>query len=62
MPLLAQAYGNLFVPALLLVFGLGVMLYSAGRRDDGSRDADSSRPAHVEYHEISRSSTAVNRV
>ena len=23
MPLLAQAYGNLFVPALLLVFGLG---------------------------------------
>ena len=27
MPLLAQAYGNLFVPALLLVFGLGMMLY-----------------------------------
>ena len=35
MPLLAQAYGNLFVPTLLLVFGLGVMLFSAGR---GSND------------------------
>ena len=34
MPLLAQAYGNLFVPALLLVFGLGAMLYSAGRRGE----------------------------
>jgi uncharacterized membrane protein len=32
MPLLAQAYGNLFVPALLLVLGLGTMLYAAGRR------------------------------
>ena len=30
MPLLAQAYGNLIVPALLLVFGLGAMLYAAG--------------------------------
>ena len=26
MPVLAQAYGNLFVPALLLLFGLGAML------------------------------------
>ncbi len=33
MPLLAQAYGNLFVPALLLVFGLGAMLYAAGHPD-----------------------------
>jgi hypothetical protein len=31
MPLLAQAYGNLFLPALLLVFGLSAMLYAAGR-------------------------------
>jgi hypothetical protein len=31
MPLWAQAYGNLFVPALLLLLGLGAMLYSAGR-------------------------------
>ena len=30
MPLLAQAYGNLFVPALLLVFGLGAMLLRQG--------------------------------
>ena len=29
MPLVAQAYGNLFVPALLLVIGLGLMLASA---------------------------------
>jgi hypothetical protein len=31
MPQTAQACGNLFVPALLLVFGLGVMLRAAGR-------------------------------
>jgi alpha-1,2-mannosyltransferase len=30
-PQVAQAYGNLFVPALLLVFGLGAMLAAAGR-------------------------------
>ena len=29
MPLLAQAYGNLIAPALLLVFGLGAMLFAA---------------------------------
>ena len=29
MPLVAQAYGNLFVPALLLVLGLGLLLASA---------------------------------
>jgi hypothetical protein len=33
MPILAQAYGNLFLPALLLVIGLGAMLHSAGRRN-----------------------------
>ncbi len=33
MPLSAQAYGNLFLPALLLVFGLGAMLHSAGRQN-----------------------------
>jgi alpha-1,2-mannosyltransferase len=42
MPLLAQAYGNLFLPALLLVFGLGAMLYSAGRRAPYSADPASS--------------------
>jgi alpha-1,2-mannosyltransferase len=30
MPLQAQAYGNLIVPALLLVFGLGAMLFADG--------------------------------
>jgi hypothetical protein len=30
MPLLAQAYGNLFLPALILVFGLSAMLRAAG--------------------------------
>jgi hypothetical protein len=29
MPLVAQAYGNLFVPALLLVIGLGLILATA---------------------------------
>jgi alpha-1,2-mannosyltransferase len=32
MPQIAQACGNLIVPALLLVFGLGAMLRTAGRR------------------------------
>jgi hypothetical protein len=32
LPQVAQAYGNLFVPALLLVAGLGVMLFAAGAR------------------------------
>jgi hypothetical protein len=31
MPLVAQAYGNLFLPALLLVVGVGAMLHSAGK-------------------------------
>jgi hypothetical protein len=33
MPLVAQAYGNLFVPALLLVIGLGMRLRSIGRQN-----------------------------
>jgi alpha-1,2-mannosyltransferase len=39
MPLLAQAYGNLFLPALLLFFGFGAMLYAANRGGSGSTDA-----------------------
>jgi hypothetical protein len=42
MPLLAQAYGNLFLPALLLVFGLGAMLHLAGRRGSDSAHAGST--------------------
>jgi hypothetical protein len=56
MPLLAQAYGNLFVPALLLVCGLGVMLYSAGRRGTGLTDAVSTNVALRECHAVSNSS------
>ena len=39
MPLLAQAYGNLFLPALLLFFGFGAMLYAANRGGSGSTNA-----------------------
>jgi hypothetical protein len=38
-PQYAQAYGNLFVPALLLVFGLGAMLSAVGRRDRNPTDS-----------------------
>jgi hypothetical protein len=40
MPLLAQAFGNLFIPALLLLFGLGAMLYASGRAGRSSAQAD----------------------
>ena len=40
MPLLAQAYGNLFLPALLLLFGLGAMLHASGRAKRGPASAD----------------------
>jgi hypothetical protein len=54
MPLLAQAYGNLFVPALLLVIGLGAILYdsdrqiTAGNADAGAADALSGHRAVLE--------------
>jgi alpha-1,2-mannosyltransferase len=61
MPLLAQAYGNLFAPALLLVVGLGVMLYSAGRRDDTIlAGAVSANLGLRECHVISNSNTTVS--
>ena len=59
MPLLAQAYGNLFVPALLLVFGLGAMLHSAGRRGTGLVDSHSANLALRECHAIPRNSGEV---
>ncbi len=57
MPLLAQAYGNLFVPALLLVLGLGTMLYSAGRRSAGLPDAVSTNTLLCERHTLPSSAT-----
>jgi alpha-1,2-mannosyltransferase len=45
-PLLAQAYGNLFVPALLLLFGLGAMLHKAGSALPDQASADSSYSRH----------------
>jgi len=42
-PQRAQAYGNLFVPALLLVLGLGMILRATGRRVLEPTDAASTR-------------------
>ena len=55
MPLLAQAYGNLFLPALLLVFGLGAMLYAAGRCSSDPGEASSAHFAHVDRIPITTS-------
>jgi hypothetical protein len=46
MPVLAQAYGNLFLPALLLLFGLGARLRAAGRE---SRDQSTNDSNHVPH-------------
>ncbi len=59
MPLLAQAYGNLFVPALLLVFGLGAMLFWAGRRSDRSSDGIATALPVRECHAIPQASTVL---
>jgi alpha-1,2-mannosyltransferase len=51
MPVLAQAYGNLFMPALLLLLGLGVMLRAA-RLGDGDQKTmvDSAHVPHGDHH------------
>jgi hypothetical protein len=46
LPVYAQAYGNLFLPALLLLFGLGVMLLKAGRAGADRTSADLAHPPH----------------
>ena len=61
MPLLAQAYGNLFVPALLLVFGLGAMLYAAGRRSSASIDVASTSFTLNECHGFPNSTAVFSR-
>jgi hypothetical protein len=50
MPQGAQACGNLFVPALLLVLGLGWMLRAEGRRPIG--DGDEAPPARAPHREV----------
>jgi hypothetical protein len=57
MPQGAQACGNLFVPALLLVLGLGWMLRDEWRRPAGKGDEASA--AHAPHH-LSRDSVALD--
>ncbi len=48
MPQVAQACGNLIVPALLLVFGLGAMLWAADRRRPGPVESAPIHRPHLE--------------
>jgi hypothetical protein len=48
-PMLAQAYGNLFVPALLLLFGLGAMLRAAGSAGERERPVSSASSVHGDH-------------
>jgi hypothetical protein len=57
MPQLAQAYGNLFVPALLLVFGLGAMLHGAGRRLDPANSPTVPRPRLVHRFQAAKAAS-----
>src|SRR5262249_35738581 len=50
MPQGAQACGNLFVPALLLIFGLGWMLRAEGRRPAGH--GEEAPPLHVPHRDV----------
>jgi alpha-1,2-mannosyltransferase len=59
MPLLAQAYGNLFVPAVLLIFGLGAMLYSIGHPAKASADIISAGLSRGPHYEVANSNTIV---
>jgi hypothetical protein len=49
-PLVAQAYGNLFVPALLLVIGLGVILYRQGHREPLQAATSVGRRTHLDQN------------
>jgi alpha-1,2-mannosyltransferase len=46
LPLYAQAYGNLFLPALLLLFGLGAMLHRAGSAGPDQSSVDPACSLH----------------
>jgi hypothetical protein len=56
MPQVAQACGNLFVPALLLVLGLGWMLRAEAGRPAG--DGDEAPPARSSHHRSGSSRAA----
>jgi hypothetical protein len=58
MPQMAQACGNLFVPALLLVFGLGGMLRAAGHHRDDPTEFPSGFGWHHDQ-DVSATETAV---
>jgi hypothetical protein len=49
LPLYAQAYGNLFVPALLLLFGLGVILHKAKSAGLDQTSAESGQSLHGDH-------------
>jgi hypothetical protein len=51
-PQVAQAYGNLFVPALFLVLGLGAMLFAADRRRCNQTESIASQPVHADYRAL----------
>ncbi|MGP0064685.1 MAG: glycosyltransferase 87 family protein [Isosphaeraceae bacterium] len=59
MPQMAQACGNLFLPALLLVFGLGAMLKASARRQHESAGSSSIHHPHLD-HRGSRAKTAAS--
>ncbi len=59
MPQVAQACGNLIVPALLLVFGLGIMLKAAGRRRPEQAEISSIHHPHLD-HRVVRPETAAS--
>jgi hypothetical protein len=59
MPLLAQAYGNLIAPALLLVFGLGAMLFTAGHSGPELAPVLSSNSSRREGRVVSIAQTVV---
>jgi alpha-1,2-mannosyltransferase len=59
MPQVAQACGNLFVPALLLVFGLGAILKAAGRRRPEPAETSPVHHPHLD-HRVARPETAVS--
>jgi hypothetical protein len=61
MPLLAQAYGNLFLPALLLLFGLGAMLHASGRARRAPASADQKVHSGIAFFRALAKNAATNQ-